>query len=607
MAEKILQTRIALKIDTYTNWMASVFIPKAGEACFCTISASETGSGATNAPNVMLKVGDGTHKFSELNWVTGLAGDVYSWAKAATKPSYTAEEISGLSDYISGEIQDTDTQYTIVKGDDDYTYKLMSRAKGATNYTTEVATISIPDDTADIEALQTLVGDTAVATQISSAIDALDLANTYDAKGTAQTLVTNLSNGQVATNKSDIAAIKDGTSIDSFKDVETALAKKADTIADNTYDAYGAAADVLGTSSDASTAATVYGAKALANELNTAMDTRVDSLETLVGSTAVSSQISTAIGKLDKADTAVATQFVSAVSETDGIITVSRRTLVAADIPTLEQSKINGLSTSLAAKQDTITFNTTYNASTNKAATMADVTNAVADLSGAMHFVGVKDSLPDSGEAGDVVIVGVKEYVYDGTSWEELGDESIYLTTATAASTYETKTDASAKLTSAKSYTDDEIAKLGTMASETATDYVKKTEATGYDAILTATTASSTYQTKTDAATNLTTAKTYADNAIKALDVTDTAVATQLVSAVSETDGKISVTRRALVAADIPTIAQSQVSGLSTSLAAKANAADLADIATSGNVNDLVQTSGDVLVLNCGTSTTNIE
>ncbi len=44
----------------------------------------------------------------------------------------------------------------------------------------------------------------------------------------------------------------------------------------------------------------------------------------------------------------------------------------------------------------------------------------------------------------------------------------------------------------------------------------------------------------------------YADGLIGALDVADAAVATQLVSAVSEADGKITVTRRALVAEDIP-------------------------------------------------------
>lgn len=69
--------------------------------------------------------------------------------------------------------------------------------------------------------------------------------------------------------------------------------------------------------------------------------------------TAVTSEINTKIGTLDKADTAVTGQVVSAVSETDGIITVSRRALVVADIPTLATSKIFGLDTALNGKVPT--------------------------------------------------------------------------------------------------------------------------------------------------------------------------------------------------------------------------------------------------------------
>lgn len=68
---------------------------------------------------------------------------------------------------------------------------------------------------------------------------------------------------------------------------------------------------------------------------------------------AVTSEIKTKIGTLDKADTAVDGQVVSAVSETDGIITVSRRALVAADIPTLAISKVTGLQGALNAKVPT--------------------------------------------------------------------------------------------------------------------------------------------------------------------------------------------------------------------------------------------------------------
>lgn len=69
--------------------------------------------------------------------------------------------------------------------------------------------------------------------------------------------------------------------------------------------------------------------------------------------TALEGQIATKIGTLDKADTAVEGQVVSAVSETDGIITVSRRALVAGDIPTLATSKISGLDTALNGKVPT--------------------------------------------------------------------------------------------------------------------------------------------------------------------------------------------------------------------------------------------------------------
>lgn len=68
---------------------------------------------------------------------------------------------------------------------------------------------------------------------------------------------------------------------------------------------------------------------------------------------AVTSEIKTKIGTLDKADTAVDGQVVSAVSETNGIITVSRRALVETDIPTLAISKVTGLQGALNAKVPT--------------------------------------------------------------------------------------------------------------------------------------------------------------------------------------------------------------------------------------------------------------
>ena len=62
--------------------------------------------------------------------------------------------------------------------------------------------------------------------------------------------------------------------------------------------------------------------------------------------------------------------------------------------------------------------------------TGAQVQAAIAGISGSMHFRGVFTSTDEvtNPAAGDVVIVGVKEYVYGGdpAAWHELGDESIY-------------------------------------------------------------------------------------------------------------------------------------------------------------------------------------
>lgn len=118
--------------------------------------------------------------------------------------------------------------------------------------------------------------------------------------------------------------------------------------------------------------------------------------------------------------------------------------LTAADIPSIEHTKISDWDTELAKKQDVLVFNTEYNAQTNKVATMADIS----DLSGAMHFLGAVDSAPVSekvtindkevtAKAGDIVIVPStsKEYLYNGTSWLELGDEVLYAKKADTIST----------------------------------------------------------------------------------------------------------------------------------------------------------------------------
>lgn len=62
--------------------------------------------------------------------------------------------------------------------------------------------------------------------------------------------------------------------------------------------------------------------------------------------------------------------------------------------------------------------------------TGAMVQAAIAGIAGSMHFRGVFTSTTEVTDpaAGDVIIVGVKEYVYGGdpADWHELGDETLY-------------------------------------------------------------------------------------------------------------------------------------------------------------------------------------
>lgn len=612
MATKILNTRILTRIDTLENWLKSSIILKKGEMAIATVPTGDTNGASLHLPATVIKVGDDVHTFAELPYLQAIAADVPAWSKAAV-PAIPAENITGLDQYISGQIQDTDTQYTLVKGDDDYTYKLMSKAKGAENFTTEVATLTIPNPTSDINALKALVGDVAVATQISNAITALKLSDTYEAKGSANAVKTALL-GDAAEAYNTLGKLEDAViAAQTAADEKTTMAAvEAKGYATKT-EAQGYATAVVGAAADTADKDTVKGAKAYAKGLNDATNTRVEALETAIGEGgSVGSQIDAKIADLDVAEVAVGTgEIIEKISETDGKISVSKRALVAGDIPTIEQSQVNGLGTALTAKQDTLAFqNDNYDKTTNKAITKSDLDAAVAGLSGAVHFIGVKESLPTSGNNGDICIVGNKEYVYStsDSKWHELGDETIYAVKGQIVDA-DIKADAAIAQSKIAGLTDAladkaNSADLGSMATETATNYIKKTEAPGYADILTATVAGTTYETKEDAAAKLTEAKGHTTTELGKLTLAEVvADEGKIISKISQANGKVSAETRDLVAADIPTIEQSQVNGLGTALAAKANDADLAAIAKSGSVMDLQQGESDVLVLFGGTST----
>ena len=99
MAEKTLNTRFQLPYDTYTNWSTKNPKLKKGEMVQVEVPAPK--DAIIQAPSVLIKVGDGIHNFNDLAWASGLAADIYDWAKAATKPSYSTSELTNDSGFIS--------------------------------------------------------------------------------------------------------------------------------------------------------------------------------------------------------------------------------------------------------------------------------------------------------------------------------------------------------------------------------------------------------------------------------------------------------------------------------------------------------------------------
>ena len=106
MAEHMIETRILLRYDTYSNWMNSTTILKQGEAAVCAFPRNRVIEDLSNSipentpPAIGIKIGDGIHYFRELPWIQAIAADVYNWAKQSYKPSYSAQEIEGLQAYV---------------------------------------------------------------------------------------------------------------------------------------------------------------------------------------------------------------------------------------------------------------------------------------------------------------------------------------------------------------------------------------------------------------------------------------------------------------------------------------------------------------------------
>lgn len=252
MSTKTIITRAKQLYKTHEEWTELNPILLQGEIAVVTVASN--GDGVQNAPSLLFKVGDGVTPYNDLKFVSGLAADVYEWAKAATKPSYKADEIDGLADYISGEIQDTDTQYKIEKvAGTALTFKLFSRSgnSGAWDAGTEITldapsialttggangTVNFNGEDIAVKGLKSAAYTDsseydkagAAAAVLGTNADTAGTKTVYgvDAKAQAAADAASEAKKVADDNAEAITAIKDGTTLDSFKDVESALAGK---------------------------------------------------------------------------------------------------------------------------------------------------------------------------------------------------------------------------------------------------------------------------------------------------------------------------------------------------------------------------------------------
>ena len=181
-----------------------------------------------------------------------------------------------------------------------------------------------------------------------------------------------------------------------------------------------------------------------------ALDNKISSID-------VSQDITNAINALDSAgQTASIGEVISSVSQENGIISVSKKTLAENDIPTLSIAKISDLQTSLDAKQDNLT------AGTGLEITEGNVINVTLDTT--VFFVAeTAPASPSEDQKKKICLVPADtseegnfytEYVWvvDDTHpdgyWEEFGtyksevDLTDYLKISDAESTYLKITDA---------------------------------------------------------------------------------------------------------------------------------------------------------------------
>lgn len=584
MAVNTLNTRIALKYDLLSAWNTSDLVLKKGEIAIAEIPSQNNiindsaHTPENSPPAIAMKVGDGTKTFKQLPWVQAVAGDVYAWAKKTNAPTLgeltnidadlktEVDKIIGLH----GEIQDTDTYYKVETNNDkiggNHHFKLSAYKKDGTPDTSKDIVINWSD-------LDTwMAGETdRVQGLIESAFSTL-VPQAATGEGRFVSAVDQI-DGKIKVARSNLVA-----------------------------------ADIT----DMIPQAKVTGLETLQSEFNTAKDQlantdgTISSSNKLMTASAVQRDVENAIDTYKSGLTETVSgsgDYVTNVTQADGKVTVTKASLTHDKITDWKTE----VTDKLAAKQNVLPFSDdTQPTTTNYVVRKSDIEN----LAHGLHFRGEVTTDPttwadpgnNNGEeyvAGDIVILAgsTKEFVFNGTAWLELGDEGTH---------------------ASKAALEEVAGRVATLE----TNHPKDVETLRGEIATAKNEAISTAQTNTES---------HVSTELSKLNHASSGSG-KFVTSVTQSNGKITVVNSTMTYEDITgDIPQSKVTNLVSDLAgkqAKLAAIDgevttdnpvatkstveaaigvsegkLHAIATSGNVNDLVQTTGDVLLFNCGSST----
>ena len=366
-------TRIQLKYDSYSEWTSKNPTLLPGEVAIAKLVNDVTiqPEAQKNAP-VLFKVGPGA--FNSLPWVSGLAADVYAWAKQETLPVVRAEN-DGTEGNVISSIKFENNKVV-------YTTASVATSEGMENLQKEI------NDNRDAWALDT-------DTQYF-------FSNDGDKLVVKKALYTNGVKGdEVAVGTYEFL---------SETEVRTIL---ADYYTKSEVDGLIAGIDT-GVHSVALAGGTNNGTLKLTVDGNSTDNIAVTGL----GDAAY-----TTVAELN----ATAKDYAEAVEAKFGDL-ATKDTITENDISgTIGANKITNFATEVAGVKvaeattaDKVGHKLTVGDKKFDGSDDVVITAADLGLSNALHFVGT--TYPATPVAGDVVLDGTKEYVYDGSKWVELGD-----------------------------------------------------------------------------------------------------------------------------------------------------------------------------------------